>query len=243
MDWRDTGILLSTRKHGETSVILETFTPSYGRQSGVLRGGISRKHTPHLQPGAQLDLSWRARLESQLGTFTIEPIRSRAAAAMGDRLSLAGLNAVTSLLSFCLPDREPHPDLYQKTETLLDLLGQPDVWPLAYLRWEVRLLDDMGFGLDLGRCAVTGSNDNLIYVSPRTGRAVTASGAGEWVDHLLPLPPVLHGQSPMDDTEIITALQTTGHFVEHHMAKALRDRPLPPARARFIERLSRPKQT
>lgn len=243
MDWRDTGILISTRKHGETSVILDVFTPVHGRQSGVLRGGISRKHTPHLQPGAQLDLTWRARLESQLGTFTIEPIRSRAAAAMGDRLSLSGLNAVTSLLSFCLPDREPHPEFYTQTESLLDLLGQLDVWPLAYLRWEVKLLEEMGFGLDLGCCAVTGSNDNLIYVSPRSGRAVTASGAGEWVDHLLPLPPVLHGQSPLNDSEIITALHTTGHFVEHHMAKTLRDRPLPPARARFIESLSRPQQT
>mgnify|MGYP000038253222 CR=1 FL=1 len=223
MDWRDTGILLSTRKYGETSVILDAFTPQHGRHAGVLRGGTSRKHTPHLQPGAQLDLSWRARLPDQLGTYTIEPIRSRAAIAMGDRLSLAGLNTVVSLLSFCLADREPHPRLYQQTEALLDLLGQSDIWPLAYLRWEIDLLAEMGFGLELGRCAVTGSNDNLIYVSPRTGRAVTASGAGEWIDHLLPLPPVLHGQSPLNDAEILTALHTTGHFVEHHMAKALRD--------------------
>lgn len=239
MEWRDTGILLNTRKHGETSVILDVFTPTHGRQTGVLRGGVSRKNTPHLQPGAQLDVSWRARLDTQLGTYTMEPIRSRAALAMGDRLSLAGLNTVTSLLSFCLPDRLPHPAFYQRTEALLDLLGQPDVWPLAYLRWEVALLEEMGFGLDLGRCAVTGANDNLIYVSPRTGRAVTASGAGEWVDHLLPLPPVLHGKSPMNDDETLIALRTTGHFVEHHMAKELRDRPLPPARARFIDQLTR----
>ncbi|WP_146584886.1 DNA repair protein RecO [Puniceibacterium confluentis] len=239
MDWRDTGILLTTRRHGESSAILEVFTPTRGRHVGVLRGATSRKIAPSLQPGAQLDLSWRARLEDHIGSFTIEPQRSRAALAMTDRLSLAGLNAVVSLLAFCLPEREAHPALYQRTESLLDLLGQPQIWPLAYLRWEMALLEEMGFGLDLSACAATGANDQLIYVSPRTARAVSASGAGEWADRLLPLPAVMLGQGDASDSEICTALGTTGHFLAHHLAPALGDRPLPSARAVFVDRLSR----
>ena len=144
MERRDQGILLSSRTHGETSAIIEVFTPDHGRHAGVVRGGTSRKMAPVLQPGAQLDLAWRARLEDHLGTFQPELLRSRAAASMSDRLSLAGLNAVTALLLFALPEREAHPKLYSRTEALLDLLGQSDVWPLAYLQWELALLDELG---------------------------------------------------------------------------------------------------
>ena len=126
MEWRDQGILLSTRTHGETSAIIEVFTPAHGRHAGVVRGGVSRRMAPVLQPGAQLDLTWRARLEDHIGAFTVEPMRSRMAASMGDRLSLAGLNAVTALLLFSLPEREAHPRLYQRTERLLDLLEVRD---------------------------------------------------------------------------------------------------------------------
>jgi DNA repair protein RecO (recombination protein O) len=237
MDWRDTGILLHTRKHGETSLILEVFTPGHGRHAGVLRGGTSRRLAPHLQPGAQLDLSWRARLEDHIGSFTAEPQRSRAAAALGDRLALAGLNAVTALLAFCLPEREPHPALYARSEALLDLLGQSNVWPLAYLQWELALLEEMGFGLDLTACAVTGATTGLIYVSPRTGRAVTQAGAGDWADRLLPLPPVLLGQGQATEAEIYQALLTTGYFMENRLAPDLRDRPLPAARSSLVDRL------
>ncbi len=239
MDWRDTGILLSTRRHGETSAILEVFTPTRGRRAGVLRGATSRRIAPSLQPGAQLDISWRARLEDHIGSFTVEPQRSRAALVMNDRLALAGLNAVVSLLAFCLPERDAHPALYRRSEALLDLLGQPGIWPLAYLRWEMALLEEMGFGLDLTACAATGGNDQLIYVSPRTARAVSASGAGDWADRLLPLPGVMLGQGDATDAEICIALGTTGHFLENRLATSLGDRPLPNARAVFLDRLSR----
>ena len=179
MEWRDQGILLSARRHGETSAIIEVFTPAHGRHAGVVRGGTSRKIAPILQPGAQLDLAWRARLEDHIGAFSVEPVRSRAAVAMGDRLALAGLNAVTSLISFCLPEREAHPSLYRRTEALLDLLDRMDLWPLAYLRWELDLLEEMGYALDLTRCAVTGATEGLCFVSPKSGRAVSAAGAGE----------------------------------------------------------------
>ncbi len=239
MDWRDHGILLSTRRHGETSAIIEVFTESHGRHAGVVRGGASRRIAPILQPGAQLDLEWRARLEDHLGTFRVEPLRSRAAAAMSGRLPLAGLNAVTGLLAFCLPEREVHGALYARTEQLLDLLERMDVWPLAYLNWELALLEEMGFGLDLSACAVTGQAEGLIYVSPKSGRAVSEKGAGDWADRLLPLPPCLRGQGPAPDDEIAEALRTTGYFLNHRLAPALGNRPLPEARARFAEAFSR----
>lgn len=240
MEWRDQGILLSSRTHGETSAIIEVFTPSRGRHAGVVRGGASRKLAPVLQPGAQLDLAWRARLEDHLGTFQPELLRSRAAASMGDRLSLAGLNAVTSLLLFALPEREAHAPLYARTEALLDLLGQADVWPLAYLQWELALLDELGFGLDLSSCAVMGAAANdLSFVSPRTGRAVSRAGAGDWADRLLPLPACLMGHGPAPDAEIAQGFDVTGHFLRQQLATELGNKPLPEARQRFVDRFKK----
>ncbi len=238
MDWRDQGFVLNTRKHGETSVILEVFTAERGRHAGIVRGGVSRKMTPILQPGGQLDLAWRARLSDHIGSFTVEPLRSRTA-VLSDRFALAGLNAVTALLAFCLPDREPHPALYSQSTQLLDLLGQNELWPLAYLRWEMALLTELGYGLDLSECAVTGSIENLIYVSPKSGRAVSSKGAGEWADRLLPLPPVLCGAGEAPDAEILQALSTTGYFLSEKLAPALGDKPLPEARARFVDLFGR----
>ncbi|MHA6263171.1 DNA repair protein RecO [Arenibacterium sp. CAU 1754] len=239
MDWRDKGILLSVRKHGETSAIIEVFTPTHGRHAGVVRGGTSRKIAPILQPGAQLDVEWRARLEDHIGTFHVEPLRSRAAAAMSGRMALAGLNAVTGLLSFCLPEREAHKGLYRRTEQVLDLLGQDEIWPLAYLNWEMALLEDMGFGLDLSCCAVTGARAGLVYISPKSGRAVSARGAGEWADRMLPLPPCLRGEGPAPDEEIAQGLRVTGHFLETRLAPALGHKPVPEARMRFVDTFTR----
>ena len=239
MEWRDQGILLTTRRHGESAAIIDVFTQTHGRHAGVVRGGTSRKIAPILQPGAQLDLLWRARLEDHLGAYQVEPIRSRAAAALSGRLALAGLNTVTALLGFCLPEREPHGGLYQRTEQLLDLLGQDDVWPLAYLNWELALLEEMGFGLDLSACAVTGQTDGLVYVSPKSGRAVSAAGAGDWASRMLPLPPCLRGEGLSPDAEVAQAFDTTGYFLMHRLAPVLVGKPLPQSRARFVEAFSR----
>ncbi|MEJ8562780.1 DNA repair protein RecO [Yoonia sp. GPGPB17] len=237
--WQDEAALLSSRPFGETSVIVEVFSAEHGRHAGVVRGGTSRKLAPVLQPGAQVAVTWKARLDSHLGSFTVEPIRSRAAAAMGDRLALAGLNAVCSLLAMVLPEREAHAPLYERTVALLDLLGQSDVWPLAYLRWEQALLEEMGFGLDLSACAVRGVNEDLIYVSPKSGRAVSRAAAGEWADRMLPLPQVLAGQGDASHAEIAKALGTTGYFIEHRLIKGLGDHPMPAARARLIDAIVR----
>lgn len=235
MEWRDQGILLSVRRHGESSAIIDVFTEEHGRHAGIVRGGASRKLAPILQPGAQLDVSWRARLEDHLGTYAVEPLRSRAAAALGERKALAGLNAVTALLGFALPDREPAPALYKQSEQLLDLLGQGDFWALAYLRFEMAILDAAGVGLDLSVCAVTGQTDGLVYVSPRTGRAVSAEGAGEWADKLLPLPAVLLGQGGAPDDELAQAFRVTGYFLTEKLAPELGNKPLPEARGRYVD--------
>lgn len=239
MEWRDEGILLSVRKHGETSAIIEVFSAEHGRHAGVVRGGTSRKIAPILQPGAQLDLAWRARLEEHIGSFTVEPVRSRAAAVMGDRAALAGLNAMTALLGYALPEREPHPRLYAHSLAMFDLLGQTDAWPVAYLQWELALLEELGFGLDLSACAVTGVRDDLVFVSPNSGRAVSAEGAGDWADRLLPLPPELLGVVTERLAGIPEGLRTTGHFLLHGLAHSLGDKPLPEARARLVDRLTR----
>jgi len=231
MDWRDQGALLSVRRHGETAAIIEVFTEQHGRHAGVVRGGASRKLAPVLQPGAQLDVEWRARLENHLGTYRVEPLISRAATMMDDRAALAGLNAVCGLLKFALPEREPHVRIYQATQDLLGAMYQGADWPRDYVLWELLLLEDMGFGLDLGACAVTGANDTLDFVSPKTGRAVSRSGAGEWADRLLPYPD--------PDMGIAKALQTTGYFLRHWLAAALGDRELPEARGRLVEVLTR----
>ena len=239
MEWRDQGILLSVRRHGESAEIAEVFTPGHGRHAGVVRGGTSRKLAPVLQPGAQLDITWKARLQEHMGGFAVEPLRSRSAQVMGDRMALAGLNTVTALLCFSLPEREPHPALYQRTEALLDLLGQSEIWPLAYLHWEVALLEDLGFGLDLTSCAVTGATEGLAYVSPRTGRAVPRAGAGDYADRLLALPPCLLRQGDAPDEEIAQGFRLTGYFLSEHLAPDLGRKPLPEARQRFVDLFAR----
>ena len=239
MEWRGEGILVAVRRHGESSAIIEVFTETHGLHAGVVRGGVGRRMGPVLQPGAQLDVVWRARLEDHIGSYTVEPIRSRAAAAMSDRLMLAGLNAVTGLLSYCLPERQQHAAFYRQTEQLLDLLEHPEVWPLAYLKWEITLLSEVGFALQLDSCAVSGMTADLGFVSPRSGRAVSRSAAGEWADRLLPLPDILRGVGKGPDLEVFESLKTTGHFFHSQVAATLGGRPLPEARARFINAFNR----
>ncbi len=238
MEWRAPGLLIAVRRHGETAAIAEVFTEAQGRHLGLVPGGAGRRMAPHLQPGAELEVTWRARLEGQLGTFAVEPVRNRAAVVMGDRLALAGLTAVCALLARVLPERAPYPRLWAASRTVLDALETVPDWPAAYLRWEVGLLEQLGYGLDLSRCAVTGARTGLAYVSPRTGRAVSLEGAGDWADRLLPLPACLIGRAEATGAELQAALALTGHFLERHFAQEGAP-PLPPARDRLVAALAR----
>lgn len=239
IEWTDEATLLTLRRHGETSAIVEVFTPRHGRHAGVVRGGASRRMAPVLQPGGQVRVTWKARLVDHMGSFTVEPVRARSALVLGDRLALSGLNAVAALLSRTLPERDPHPDLYARTSALLDLAEAPDLWPLAYLRWELALLEETGFALDLTRCAVTGRADGLTHVSPRSGRAVRADAAGAWANRLLPLPPVLLGQGDAGPQDLRAAFNVTGHFIANRLLPSLGDRPPPAARQRLIDLICR----
>lgn len=238
MEWREEGLLLSQRRHGESGAIIEVFTEAHGRHAGIVRGGASRKVAPILQPGAQLDVTWKARLEEHLGAYTVEPVRSRAF-LMEDRVMLAGLNALTGLLSFALPEREAHPSLYRRTLTVLGMMEEGPLWRLAYLRWEMSLLEELGFGLDLSACAVTGATEGLAYVSPKSGRAVSEAGAGEFKDRLLPLSPALLGRGTGSVEDINDGLRVTGHFLRTWLVPALGDRPLPASRDRLADLISR----
>ena len=238
MDWRDEGILLAMRPHGETSAIIEVLTAAHGRHMGVVRGGASRRMAASLQPGTGLALDWRARLDGHIGSFTVEPLKSRAH-LLADRLALAGLMSACALLHEALPEREPHPALWQRTLGLMDALGQAG-WTAAYLRWELTLLEDLGYGLDLGTCAVTGATAGLAYVSPKSGRAVTAQAAGTWADRLIPLPEGLDGVAPLAPEAVLMGLRLTGFFLDRELRPVLHDRPLPEARARLVDLIARP---
>jgi DNA repair protein RecO (recombination protein O) len=236
MDWRDEGLLLSVRRHGENSAIIEVLTAEHGRHAGLVRGGGGMKLGTILQPGAQLSLDWRARVEDNLGTYTVEPIRSRAARIMGDRARLAGLNAMAAMILTTMPEREPNPEFYALTIALADALAddQPP-WPALYARWEVALLTMLGFGLDLTRCAASGVRSDLAYVSPRTGRAVSRAAGAAWADRLLPLPGFLNGQGQLTSGAVREALRLTGYFLETWMLPAFEQSSLPAARQRLIE--------
>lgn len=231
--WRDEGILLALRRHGEGAAILEVFTAGHGRHAGVAPGGGSRRMAPLLQPGAQLAVEWRARLEAHLGQWRVEPAKSRAAAMMSDRRALAAMGAVSALLTAFLPEREPHPELYASTLRLVDALGADPDWPALYALWELELLGELGFGLDLSRCAATGGLQELVWVSPKSGRAVSRRAGEPYADRLLPLPGLFLGTPRGTEAEVAAALRTTGHFLDAWAAPAFGRERAPEARARL----------
>ncbi len=238
MDWRDEGVLLTLRRHGESAAIIECFTREHGRHAGVVRGGASRRMAPLLQPGAQLTLEWRARLAEHLGAYRVELEKSRAGDVLNDGNALAALGSVAALLTAYLPEREAHEDLYAATVSLLDALGVNPGWPAAYVGWELALLSELGFPLDLGRCAATGVEDNLIWVSPKTGRAVSEIAGQPYKELLLPLPAFLTGgeETPLG---VWQGLRLTGYFLKNWIAPSVDTHAAPAARDRFEARMAK----
>ena len=236
MDFTSEAIVLQARKHGESSAILETFTRGQGRHNGLVRGGVGRRMRPLLQPGNIVDLEWRARLEEHLGYYTVEIVEALAGTFMEDRLSLAGLNSIAALLREMLPEKQPLTELYDVTRIVLERLDDPEVWPSLYVRWESVLLQALGYGLDLSRCAATGVTDNLTHVSPRSGRAVCEEAAGPYLDKLFKLPPFLRGEPVSTAQDVADGLRLTGHFLETRVQWE-RNRTLPEARRIMIDRL------
>lgn len=239
MEWTDEGIVLSVRAHGETAALVELLTRGHGRHLGLVHGGRSRRLRPVLQIGNHVDATWKARLSEHLGHVTVELRRGYAAEAMDDPLGLSGLASLCALARL-LPERDPHPSLYEITLFVLGYLDDPAVWPALYVRWELTLLDELGFGLDLASCAATGANDQLVYVSPRSGRAVSASAGEPYKDRLLRLPGFLAPgrHNAVLGGDIRDGLALTGRFLEERVLGPRGD-PLPDARARMVELIGR----
>jgi DNA repair protein RecO (recombination protein O) len=237
MDWRDTGFVVTARRHGENGLIVELLTETHGRHAGLVRGGQSPKRRALLQPGNLVAASWRGRLPEHLGAFEIELLRAHAAGLLDDPDRLAALAAAAALIALALPEREPHSDVFQGFAALIDALDSA-AWPQRYVAWECALLAALGFGLDLGSCAATGVNDDLAYVSPRTGRAVSRSAGLPYHDKLLALPGFLWRDAAADDADIAAGLALTAYFLHHHLL-APHGRALPEARGRLVERLRR----
>jgi len=237
MEWHDEGIVLAVRRHGEAAAIVSLLTAQHGRHAGLVRGGASRRMRGVLQPGNTVSACWRARLEEHLGTYTVEPVAS--GAALYDRPGpLAALTSVTALVEAALPERAPHPELYRAVARLVEALGRPD-WAESYVRWELFLLADLGFGLDLSSCAATGANDGLAWVSPKSGRAVSLSAGEPWRDRLLPLPRFLAPQGGTADArQVVDGLRLAGWFLERHVFEP-HGRHTPNARERLVAHLGR----
>jgi DNA repair protein RecO (recombination protein O) len=237
MDWRDTGFVLTARRHGENGLVVELLTETHGRHAGLVRGGQSPKRRALLQPGNLVAVTWRGRLPEHLGAFEIELLRPHAAGLIDDPDRLAALSAASALIASALPEREPHGDIYQDLGRLIAAFDSID-WAASYVAWECTLLAALGFGLDLTACAATGVNDDLAYVSPRSGRAVSRSAGAPYHDKLLPLPGFLWRGVAAEPADLVAGLLLTGHFLHHHLLEP-QGRALPEARTRLADRLRR----
>jgi len=233
--WEDQGVVLSARRHGEHDAIITVLTEHHGRYAGLVKAGTSRRMKGVLQPGTAIKAHWRARLDEHLGTFAVEPIQSYSAELMHDADRLAALSAICALVDALLPERQPAPEIERATVALLRALPAAD-WAMRYARWELEVLRDLGFGLDLTRCAGNGTRDNLVYVSPKSGRAVSAEAGAPYQDKLLALPAFLRGDAAATPADIVAALTLTGHFFDAHVFAPHRQS-LPAARARLLARL------
>lgn len=239
MEWVDEGIILGVRKHAETSAIVEVMTRHHGRHLGLVRGGRSRRMQPVLQTGNSIDIVWRARLDEHLGSFQVEPVKMRAAQLMENAIGVNGIQALAAILRF-LPERDPHENLYEILEVMIDNLEVPADAGELFVRFELTVLDELGFGLDLDTCAATGTKSELIYISPKSGRAVSAQAGEPWKDKLFSYPEFLQTEKRIAATEVslVPALEMTNFFFDRHIYTPRGVEP-PISRESFIQTLVR----
>ncbi|MDF1719635.1 MAG: DNA repair protein RecO [Minwuia sp.] len=244
MEWTDQGIVLSARRLGEGSAIVSLLTEEQGRHAGLVRGAAGKRQRGMIMLGNTVHATWRARLADHLGTMRLEPAISRTSSVLDDPVRLSALASAATLLEGGLPERQAHPVLFRATTILFDAIAAgTDDWVEAYFGWELGLLSEMGFGLDLSRCAGSGVMEDLGYVSPRSARAVSLTAGQPYADRLLPLPRFLVGRRgrPISNhpaTDWADAAHLTGHFLERHVFPH-EDGGLPTARGRFVELLLR----
>ena len=238
MDFSDEGILISAKPLGEANTVAELLTARHGRHLGLVRGGRSRRMRPLMQLGNRLSVTWRARLADHLGGYNVELLEPYAARVLDDQAALAAIGSLTGLAKQ-LPERDPHPQLYRGALEVFQALDDANVWPVLLVRWEMMLLQDLGFGLDLSECAATGTDADLIYVSPRSGRAVSRDAGQPFCDRLLKLPRfLLEDNASPAPSDILAGFALTGHFLERDVL-APQGLASPAARTRLIELLAR----
>ncbi len=237
MEFEDDAFVLSARVHGETGAIVELLTSAHGRWSAHVAGGASRRLKPMLQAGAKVLVRYRARTSDQLGSAALEALDEGPSALFDDPAALAGLSAAAAVTAAALPEREPHAGAFLAFGALSQALRLVEVWPAVFVRFEAGLLEELGFGLDLSKCAATGATDDLVYVSPKTGRAVSREAGEPFKARLLVLPPfMLSAQAGLGPGDVGAGLELTGHFLEQFVFGPV-NRPLPPARLWLIDRL------
>ncbi len=241
--WHDEALILKADKFGDYDAIVHLFSPNHGLNRGVVKAGFSSKRRADMQPGTLVDAKWRARLPEHMGSITLEARHSFAARVMHDPLKLAAVGSMLSLLSATLAEGDQHAKLYAGVVTFLQHVAagtEPLIWLAEYVRLELALLEEVGFGLDLTKCAATGVRENLVYVSPKSARAVSG-GAGEpYAEKLLALPPFLLDADHLPDTweEITQGAGLTGYFLETRLLPALH-RDNPHLRQHFLRVLER----
>ncbi len=238
MQWTDEGIVLGMKRHGEASGILELMTREHGRHLGLVRSGFSPRLKAILQPGNSVSATWRARLDEHLGNFTVEPLATRVANFFVMSYALYGVSHLAALMRL-LPERDPHKDLHDALITILDQLNDAGAAAALVVRFELQLLAELGFGLDLARCAATGSSGDLIYVSPKSGRAVSREAGEPWADKMLRLPVFLREQdASAAGRDLADGFALTGFFLSRYVLEP-RGLALADERAHFIAALER----
>jgi DNA repair protein RecO (recombination protein O) len=238
MQWTDEGIVIGVKRHGEANAILELMTREHGRHLGLVRGGYGSRLKPVLQAGNTLSASWRARLDEHLGNYTVEPLRQRASDFFGASHAIYGVSHLAALMRL-LPERDPHADLYSVFEEVLDRLEDPALAAPLVVRFELLLLAELGFGLDLEQCASTGARGNLIYVSPKSGRAVSREAGEPWADKMLRLPAFLRDRDAQPaGPDLADGFALTGYFLTRHVLEP-RGLTLTDERAHFIAAILR----
>lgn len=237
MEWTEDAYVLAARAHGETGAIVDLLTENRGRFVAHVAGGASRRMKPFLQAGARVIVEYRSRVSEQLGSAKLEPVGEGPSALFDDPMALAGLSAAAAVAQGALPEREPHPGAFLAFEALTSALAHPAIWPAVFVRFEAGLLEELGFGLDLSKCAATGAVDDLVYVSPKTGRAVSREAGEPYRDRMLRLPPfLLSSQGGLGEGDVGAGLALTAHFLELFVFNPL-NKPLPPARVWLVDKL------
>jgi DNA repair protein RecO (recombination protein O) len=238
MQWTDDGIVLGVKRHGEANAILELMTHGHGRHLGLVRGGFGSRLRPVLQPGNSVSAAWRARLDEHLGNYTVEGLRLRAASYFSAPHAIYGVTHLAALMRL-LPERDPHTGLYEALDAILDQLDNPALAAPMVVRFELRLLSELGFGLDLEQCAATGASGDLAYVSPKSGRAVSRTAGEPWADKMLRLPVFLRQHDAIPSShDLADGFALTGYFLTCHVLEA-RGLSLGDERAHFIAALNR----